>query len=121
VDKLKSRQEKFGSISNVTASAVSAPAPVAEKLKKRGDRFGSASSTGSAGGIGKVTLTPEDQIKLAKRKERFGIQLAEEKSAEVSAAKEKRNARFGGGVATVSTPEIEERKLKRAARFATAT
>jgi len=66
-------------------------------------------------------LTPEDEAKLTKRKERFGaIDMSDSKvpvaTAEANGQKEKRAARFGLGT-EISTPEIEAKKKARAARF----
>ncbi|XP_035705537.1 uncharacterized protein LOC110847094 isoform X2 [Folsomia candida] len=127
-EKARLRAQKFGATGGVSSTPSAAvakstegkPAPIVdEKLKKRAERFNNGTSAVTSSESKVVSLTTEDDVKLAKRKERFGLVDESEK-------KETRAARFGAAAAAVppsttatTATNSSDKKTLRAARFAT--
>jgi len=136
-EKAKLRAEKFGISAEVTAAATSTTAPkknassletvkanpfLDERMKKRAERFNNGTSAATATTEVVVSLTTVEDVKLAKRKERFGLTAVDE-----SAKKETRAARFAGAstekassaeaAPAPTTAAADDKKQLRAARF----
>jgi hypothetical protein len=118
------RAQKFGGGAATAAAAGTAGStpisPVAdEKLKKRAEKFGATPDLAST--PAKISLVTEDSIRLAKRKERFGVVetvTAPGSISSVTINKGKTGDAAVSAVATaVSKTVLDENKLKRAARF----